>query len=340
MAMTSMSDQVEEAEKRNDEIWNQMYGEKNPPEDEKGKTGEPAPKKKEDEPKPDDKPKEEPKPDDKPKEDTVEYWKHKYEVESGRLRAQVPQIAFELAESKKETERLQKELDEAKKPKEEPKKEPEPKKEEDSTLKKFKDEYPEIYEGSTHLVRELIKENLPKPNNKIDDLEKRVGKTEEGIGDVKKENALSAKEKYLSAMDSDPDVGKEWRTINEDDDFMAALEEIEPLSGAKKMDLLKSAWNSMDPVRTLRFFKDFKASKKPDPSEQKKEEPKKEDTDVHPPRGKKADETKKESSDIITPETIIKFYKDVADGKYKGKEAEQEKEEQRIHGALFKKKQP
>lgn len=343
---TSMLEEAEAKEKAGKEIWDKMYGEKNPPEDGKGKTGDPAPKvKPKEEPKPEDKPKEEPKAGEKPKEEPKpedkskeepkpEDFKHKYEVLQGKYNAEVLGVAFQLGEATKENARLQKELEEAKKPKEEPKKEPDKPKEEHPAIKRLKEEYPETYEGINILMKEMISEHLP--TKKIEDIDKRVDKVEKGVGEVQKDIGLSAKETYLKSMDADPDIGKDWRKINEDEGFIASLEEIEPYSGKKKKDLLLSAWNSMDPVRTLRFFKDFKASK---PKETPKEEPK-EDIDIHPPEGGKGDiGRKKDTGEIITPEKVAQFYKDVADGKYKGKDAEMEKEEKRIHDALFKKRQ-
>jgi hypothetical protein len=162
----------------------------------------------------------------------------------------------------------------------------------------FKEDYPEIYDGTSSLVDTLIKERLSTVDRKIDE---RVGRVEE----------KASRGKYLSVLDSDDEVGKEWRAINKDPEFIASLEEIEPYTGIKKYDLLMDSWNRMDYERTLRFFKDFKAARK----------------------GSSPEKTETQTA---TMKDWRQFTQDMLDGKYQGREVDAEREEARLLKALTK----
>lgn len=322
MSLSSIEEEAKE--KKAMEDWEKQYGK--PKEEEK--TDEKKDEKKDDsaldlEPKPDEK-----KPDDKPPEEKkdepevklpetvskTEYdaLQHKFDVLKGKYDAEVPRFAFDLAEANKRLEKLEKE-----KPEEKPK--PEPK---DDTLKKFKEEYPEVYEGTSSLVDTMIKEKL----SKVDKIEEKIGKVEEKTEKVKVESDRGL---YLGKLDADQDVGRNWRTINEDPEFKKWIQEEVPYAGGlKRYDFLMDSWNKMEPDNTLKFFKDFNALSKAAP---KKDEKKVKDDDLHPPKGQKgADNRKSDETPTVTMEEWKKFTRDVIDGKWKGREADADKEEQRL----------
>lgn len=318
---------VEEAGKRADEIWKQVYEPKpektgEPPE------GEPAPEEKvePDHKAPEKKVEPEPKPGE-PEPAPQEDYKHKYEVLQGKYNAEVPQMAFQLAEANRKINELQKQAIEVQKPKEEPK--PPEKPVENEKLKSFQQEYPDMVEPITLIAKSMIEETINKLNEKISKIDESVGKVNQNL-------EKSDKERFLISLDADSEIGKEWRKINEDQAFIEWLQEPDRYTGVKKHDLLMNAWNKMNTESTSNFFKDFKASKTSPPSTEGIPKETNKSQDVHPPRGAKSQGVPKEEGNPVTPEELTKFYKDVVDGKWKGKEKEASAEEERLIKSLIK----
>lgn len=343
--MLSQLERIEEEGKKMDELWEKLYGsqkddEKTSSETEKAlnvnekeaeapqervaheedvtETEETKPKAEEAKPLPTEGPK-------------GEDWKHKYEVLKGKYDNEVPRLSFELAQANRMIAEMRQELESLKT--KIPRVEEKPQAPQElSKLRQFKEEYPDIFDGVQTLIEEAVNEKLAKK------LEETVKPISQEISTVKDNLGKTERERYLMALDSDPHIGKVWRTINEDPAFIQWLQEPEPFSGISKYQLLMDAWNNMDAQRTIRFFKEYQASRKTD--QQKVKAPKVDvrDEELHPPRGQRSMEPRVESQEIITPEMYKKFTMDVIAGKYRGREAEAEKEEQRLLRGLLKMK--
>lgn len=327
---------IEEMEAEGMRKWNEMYGDKK---DEKTlEPGAPDPEKKPDaepEKKPDAEPEKKPEPEPKPEPKPEEKIQHQFDVLKGKYDAEVPRLAFELAESKKKEIDLQKALDEAKKPKEEPKPP-----EGEEKIKTFQKEYPEIYEGASFLMKQLITEELSKAKG---DFSKDISDIKKDVKEVRDETGKSQKQLFLDSLDRDPEVGKEWRTINQDENFIGWLQSRAPYSGKKMHDLLMDSWNGMNTEATLEFFKDYKNIKKevvtePKPKDKK---PKIEDKDLHPPKGggSEIDTKGKDEGEIVTPDQLLKFADEVQRGKWKGRDKERDAEEKRLTEGVIRWKQ-
>lgn len=311
--MTDMIAQVETAEKLADQLWQERYGEQKP-EDEKPQKDEP--KLEENPPeksKKDETQKDEPKPED---------FEHKYSVLKGKYDKEVPSMAFQLGEQSKKITELESRIAELSKPKEEKKEEANPTAESEK-VKNLRTEYPEVYEGIVEIGRSMINEFKTEMDTKLK-------KVDQDVTNINEEANKNKKERFLSELDRHKEIGKDWRTINQDPDFIDSLQEIEPYSGRTRHELLLDAFNSQDVVRTARFFEDFKKSKSSIKKDEKPER-KIDDGEIHPPKGTKGSEIKEE--DKITPTTreeLKNFYKDIALGKWNGREKEAEAEERRI----------
>jgi hypothetical protein len=302
--------QVKAAGDKADKLWEATYGKK-----EEGKTGEPAPE-------PEKEPvkeavKEEPKKEEpKPEED----FKHKYDVLKGKYDKEVPSMAFQIGEQNKKITELETSLNEIKKPKEEPK----PPIEENEIVKTVKKEYPDVAEFVTLTVKSMIDDTKK-------EIDQKFTKVDQDVGKVSKNIEKSDYQRFLDSLDSDPDIGKEWRTTNKDEDFIQSLQEVEPYSGLTKHQLLADAWGKMDTERVRKFFKDGKKAS-PAKEEPKKDERKKEEPTIHPPRGNagSVDTGKDDKVPTVRVEELTKFYKDVSEQKWRGKEKEAEAEEFRL----------
>lgn len=332
---------VEEAEKKAHEAWEKEYGQMVVIDPESGEISS-APKP---EPKPDDAPppgtpkeesKEEPVKEEEPveippppstPEPPREDFEHKFSVLQGKYNAEVPALAYELAQANQKI----KNLELLQKPKEEPA-EPEtpPSNIEDNPkMKAFKAEYPDVFEAATIIAKSIVESQMKPVQEKITKVEQTVGKVNEGIGQ-------NAKEKFLGQLDGDAGVGKEWRTLNKDPEFISWLQNKDIYTGRTKHELLSAAWDRHDPDATLQFFKDFKTVKLPP----KPPENKGKDVDpnrVDPPRGgsggPKISSPGKDGPTVTTAD-LSKFYKDQVDGVYRGREADAEKEERRLLKAM------
>jgi hypothetical protein len=226
---------------------------------------------------------------------------HQFDVLKGKYDAEVPRLAIELAETNKRNAELQGQLDEAKKLKEEPKPP-----EGEEKIKILQEDYPDIYEGASSLMKQLITEAKG-------DFSKDISEIKKDVKEVRGETGRTQKQLFLDALDGDPEVGKEWRSINQDDGFISWLQNKAPYGGKKMHDLLMDDWNGMDVEATLEFFKDYKKIKKV--------------TAV------------KDESEIITPDKLMKFADEVARGLWKGRDKEREAEEKRLTEGVVRWKQ-
>jgi hypothetical protein len=328
---------VEDAERKANELWEKQYGKTvkpatdpniEPLEDET-----PAQVKPDETPPetpPETEPEETPAPEQEPEPEPAplppaEDFKHKFEVLQGKYNAEVPGMAYELAQARQEIKELKA------KPKEEPKPEPKLNLETDEKLKAFKAEYPDVFEAVEKLNKAFIQESLSKIDEKLNRVEKTVGTVTETFGQ-------NERERFKADLDKDTDVGKDWRVVNKEKEFIGYLQTKDVYTGKTKHELLTDAWNRMDSDATLQFFKDFKATKSSKPA------PKSKGTDVDPkkidpPKGGSGGpniDTNEKGKPTITPRDVKKFYEDVADpnGPWKGKQAEAEKEERRLLKAI------
>lgn len=338
---------VEDAEKRANELWEQEYGDKTgktvksatdgniealddetpsdakpdetpKPEGEPKATPEPEPT-----PEPAPKPKEEPTPTPAPGED----YEHKFNVLQGKYNSEVPALAYELAKSNQRIKELETRLES--KPKEEPRFEPKVDLESNEKIKAFKTEYPDVFEAAQVIANAIIDQRLSKIDEKISKVEKNVGSVTESFGQTERE-------RFKADLDKDQDVGKEWRSMNKNPEFINSLQTKDIYSGKTKHELLTDAWNRMDKEATLQFFKDHKAAKSSKPAQKSKGsdvDPKK----IDPPKGGSGGpniDTTEKNQPVITPADLTEFYQSVANGDYRGREAEAEKEELRLLKAI------
>ena len=226
---------------------------------------------------------------------------HQYEVLKGKYDAEVPRLAFELAEAKRRKSILQKRLDETIQSEE-----PKPTDEDNEKIKTFQEEYPDIYEGSSYLVKQTFNEALASFKSDLSKLKENVDAVQENV-------VVNKKQTFLDALDKDPEVGKEWRKLNEDEGFISWLQERAPYVGGKKHDVLMANWKQMDVDGTLEFFKDFKKNKK--------------------------EIRERDKGDIITPDKLTAFANSVAKGEWKGRDKERDEEEKRLVAGVLRWKQ-
>lgn len=146
--------------------------------------------------------------------------------------------------------------------------------------------------------------------------------------------AKSARQSMFDFLDKElPD----WRVINKKIEFKHWLGLQEPLSGAKRQDMLNAAFEANQSPRVLAFFQGFlnENPQAPTTGTQQAATPAPKlslDSLAAPGRAKTAaaPDAPAPQKPIYTQQDITRFYADSAQGKYKGKEEEKNRIEQDI----------
>lgn len=153
----------------------------------------------------------------------------------------------------------------------------------------------------------------------------------------------TAQDRVMSSLDADPELGGNWRTINENPEFITWLNQVDPFVGQPRMRLLSEAFGRGDSVRTANFFKAFiteHTAVQPDPAPpvhtpQPEADRVSLETLAAPgrPAGSVANSGASTEKRMWTSTQISAFYRDCADGKYAAREAEKLRIEQDIFSA-------
>ena len=125
----------------------------------------------------------------------------------------------------------------------------------------------------------------------------------------------------------------DFAEINVDPGFLTWLEEVDPYSGERKIDLLRNAGSRHDVMRTASFFNVYKslsgrsaggagAPAKANPLEKQ----------ISPSRGAAGELVGKSarSNRVFSKGDVAKFYRDVVEVRYKGRDSERQKFENEI----------
>lgn len=165
-------------------------------------------------------------------------------------------------------------------------------------------------------------------------LEERLARLERGQHDVGQRTTRQA---VLIALDADPVIGTTWRVINEDPQFLAWLDTIEPLSGQTRKLMLGQAFANGDASRTSAFFRRYAdehtaANHTPPatpphtppapPAPAGAGRPSLADLAVPGRLNGPAPDGAPAGKRVWTPPEITAFYRDRMQGKYEGREAE------------------
>lgn len=185
---------------------------------------------------------------------------------------------------------------------------------------KEREEYgPELTDMIERVARGIAGNELAAAKAEITTLKQQVG----NVGNVV---ATDARARLLATLDQQM-AG--WRTQNQDPEFLEWLELPDVYSGARRMDLLRQAFDRSDVARVLAFFNGFNAEKQaaapapsapaplPAPAVRLEDlaAPGRARTQAAsaPPAGEKP---------IITAAQISQFYDDCRRGRYNGRDAD------------------
>jgi hypothetical protein len=247
-----------------------------------------------------------------------EDWKQKYDVLQGKYNKEVkevrtqaesiPGLYDELTEQKIKNSELAAELKSLRDKVEEKVEEKIP-----EGVEYLKKELPDVESAIQYYVNKHMKDStqdiLGKVSSKVESIESTVKDTTRGV--FESELAMRV---------------PEWKSLNRNPDFLSWLEQIEPFSGTSRLDLLRSAQLRGDAVTASNFFLSFMDEKgiKSQNLSSFTHTPK-ETTHTSPPN--------REVKNVITRDFVKKFYRDITDGKYKGREKKAREIEEKINEA-------
>jgi len=164
--------------------------------------------------------------------ETVE---HRYKVLQGKYNSEVPRLSAENKDLKSRLQQLEHDLEVLKNTKP-----PE------ALVKP--EEIEQYGEGLIDVARRIAREELAGKEAEIDALKARI----DSLTNVTTQNVEAGFFKSLTEMVPD------WEQINQDNKFLAWLEEIDELTGESRQSLLSRAEKSRDAARTAKFFNAYK----------------------------------------------------------------------------------
>lgn len=186
---------------------------------------------------------------------------------------------------------------------------------------------PDFMDVVARVAKQSFGEERKQLEDQIETLKRQVG----GVASVVNG---SAQEQMLAKLTQDvPD----WRTQNEDPQFLAWLRLPDPYSGAIRGELLKQAFARNDTARVLAFFKGFRTEEATvaplAPAAPPASRPTLEDL-AAPGRAKsEAAGSGSPEKPIISRAQIAQFYSDVRANKYRGRDEEKNRLENMIFEA-------
>ena len=169
---------------------------------------------------------------------------------------------------------------------------------------------------------------IAKVDGVVKAFEKRLAAVEQQLSGTSQAVTSTAEEVFFSKLTQ---LVPDWEEINADQKFLDWLAEEDPVYGVPRQAALNAAHKALDVKRVANVFNTFKALfRQPKQSAA----PKSVEKQVSPSTSATAGQTVQQEKPVITQEQIQAFYRDVAQNKYRGREAEMARLEAMINEAI------
>lgn len=106
---------------------------------------------------------------------------------------------------------------------------------------------PDFVDSTRRWARAEVQRDLERQQRQIDELRQYH---QQFTGD-------RVKDRVRAELNRDPEIGGYWQQLDSDPGFNAWLQDFDPFSGARRLDMLREAYAGGDAVRTGRFFKAY-----------------------------------------------------------------------------------
>lgn len=173
-------------------------------------------------------------------------------------------------------------------------------------------------------VRSIVGGMAQKLDSVVGNFDKRIAQLEHAVKGASETAAVTAEEMFFSKLAS---VVPDWEQLNRDERFLAWLAEVDPVYGQPRQAALSTAQQSLNAERAAAVFNAFRAQTPQPPKTDplaKQVSPRAAATTAPTPVDKP----------VLTQAQIQKFYLDVAQRKYAGREAEMQQAELTINQAI------
>jgi hypothetical protein len=195
----------------------------------------------------------------------------------------------------------------------------------------------EDYGDSLEVMRKVTREELGSVAGRIAQLEKTLAQFQSNVVPqvqaVAQRQAVSAEQQFWSTLTA---TVPNWREVNDNADFQTWLLDVDPLTNISRQTYLEDAQRGLDASRVANFFRTWldktgqvtvaqPTGRASAASELERQ--------VAPGRAKNTGTQTSNTAKVYTPADIQKFFSDVRQGKYRGKEPERARIERDIFAA-------
>lgn len=193
----------------------------------------------------------------------------------------------------------------------------------------------EEYGESLDVMRKVTREELGAVAQRIAQMENALRQMHTSV--VPQVQAVAQRQQMTSEQQFWSDLTRlapNWRNVNDNDQFQNWLLQADPLTGITRQTYLEDAQRNLDAGRVANFFRSWlettgqaqnAQSSRVSSSELEKQ--------VAPGRSKTTGAPTSSNTKTYTPADIQKFFSDVRQGKFKGREAERDRIERDIFAA-------
>lgn len=236
-----------------------------------------------------------------PKEQTVDYWKHRFDVIQGKYNAETARMGEQINFLRGQMEELKSRPFESQQQSNQSVSE---------ILDDLESEYgPEFTSAIDKRISRIVKEQV----------ENAVGHLQQDLSSVKQSQAVSEQSMFEDVIDK---LAPNWRSLNINPNFVSWVQaNTETLSGLLFQDILIDAYNRRDAGKVAKIFNKYEEIK----NKTARQTGVKAETSqlISPPkRGSSSHATiENNSGKVITQAQVQDFYQNLAQGVYAGKEA-------------------
>lgn len=194
----------------------------------------------------------------------------------------------------------------------------------------------EEYGESIDVMRKVTREELGSVAQRIAQLEGLLSQLQSSVVPqvqaVAQKQAVSAEQMFWADLTKNV---PNWREINDNQEFHSWLLEVDPLTGISRQTYLEDAQRMMDAGRVANFFRAWLEDTGQANVAQTKDRAASSELEkqVAPGRTKSSGNPQSNKAKVYTPQDIQKFFSDVRQGKYKGREQERDRMERDIFAA-------
>jgi hypothetical protein len=195
----------------------------------------------------------------------------------------------------------------------------------------------EEYGESLDVMRRAAREEISSADARIAQLERTImqlqGNLVPQVNNLTHRQAVSAEQQFWTDLSA---AVPNWNEINSNQDFQSWLLEVDPLTGISRQTILEDAQRNLEVLRVSNFFKswlDLSGQANVAQNTRRNTTANELERQVTPGRSRNTGNPSGTTTKNYTRDDINEFFRNVRDGKYKGREAERDRIERDIFAA-------